>query len=173
MPPLTLAQDRLARGQNPTLRPTPGPSRPRSSLPRPDSSSPIKVRVPKGVPANDRGGKTRVEAGEEPTSGAKENEMWEDNQRRHKAAVILGSWEIVTWYGIAGDEVRLRFLHCLLPSPCLGFCCRSSSLPWACYCQTTSARVSLIKPASDFMYDIPTHHLYPMHCLPYCLFPTE
>ena len=113
MPPLTLAQDRLARGQNPTPRPTLGPSRSRSNLPRPDASSPIKVRVPKGIPANDRGGKARVEAGEEPTSGVKENELWEDSQRRHKAAVILGSWEMVTWYGIAGDEVRFFFIFSL------------------------------------------------------------
>ena len=67
----------------------------------------MKVRVPKGLPANDRAGSRRVEPVEEPTPGARENEMWEDAQRRHKAAVILGSWEMVTWYGIAGDEVGL------------------------------------------------------------------
>ena len=47
--------------------------------------------------------------------------MWEDSQRRHKAAVILGSWEMVTWYGIAGDEVRFHivFLDSMqVRSPC-------------------------------------------------------
>ena len=106
MPPLTLAQDRLARGQNPSSRSNPGPSRPQSNHSRAEPKPPIKVRVPKGLPANDRGSRGRVEAGEEPTTAeARDNEMWEESQRRHKTAVVLGSWEMVTWYGIAGDEV--------------------------------------------------------------------
>ena len=40
--------------------------------------------------------------------------MWEESQQRHKAAVILGSWEMVTWYGIAGDEVRFQIVSSLL-----------------------------------------------------------
>lgn len=125
MPPLTLTQDRLARGQNPSSRSTSGPSRPQSNRSGAEPKSPIKVRVPKGLPANDPEGRGRLEAGEEPTTETKENDMWEESQRRHKAAVILGSWEMVTWYGIAGDEVRsylllteLEFLRC----HCLEIC---------------------------------------------------
>ena len=108
MPPLTLAQDRLARGQHPSLRSISGPSRPQRNLPKPEPRLPVKVRVPKGLPGSDHGDRGRVEARAEPTPSAKENEMWEESQQRHKAAVILGSWEMVTWYGIAGDEVRSR-----------------------------------------------------------------
>ena len=97
MAPLTLAQDRLARGQNPG-----SPSR------RPGPKSPVKSRIPKGLPPNNEAKDRRqLELKDELTQGAKENEMWEESQQRHKAAVMLGSWEIVTWYGIAGDEVRL------------------------------------------------------------------
>ena len=62
--------------------------------------------------------------------------MWEDSQRRHKAAVILGSWEMVTWYGIAGDEVRfyIAFLDSdALPTFILLTLCLLSLEP--CYCQ--------------------------------------
>jgi hypothetical protein len=50
----------------------------------------------------------------EEARGARNNEMWEDRQRRHKAAMVLGSWEMLAWYAIAGDEVRVcLFLLCL------------------------------------------------------------
>ena len=88
MAPLTLAQGRLARGQKP------GPK------------SPVKSRVPKGLPPNNEArDKRQLELEDKLTQGANENEMWEESQQRHKAAVILGSWEMVTWYGTAGDEV--------------------------------------------------------------------
>lgn len=96
MAPLKLAQDRLARGQNP------GPP-----SGRPGPKSPVKFRVPKGLPPNEATDRRQLELEDELTRGTKENEMWEESQQRHKAGVILGSWEMVTWYGIAGDEVRL------------------------------------------------------------------
>ena len=94
MAPLTLAQDRLARGQNP------GP--PSCQL---GPKSPVKSRVPKGLPPDNKARDRRQLELEDMTQGAKQNEMWEESQQRHKAAVILGSWEMVTWYGIAGHEV--------------------------------------------------------------------
>ena len=120
MPPLTLAQDRLARGQNPG-----SPSR------RPGPKSPVKSRIPKGLPPNNEARDRRqLEFEDELTQRAKENEMWEESQQRHKAVVILRSWEMVTWHGIAGDEVRLSRApftfsavssHCSYPLSCHAF----------------------------------------------------
>ncbi|KAL8796292.1 MAG: hypothetical protein Q9195_001407 [Heterodermia aff. obscurata] len=108
MAPLALAQDRLARGQNPgPLSCRPGPK------------SPGKSRVPKGLPPNNEvRDRRQLEIEDEMTQGAKENEMWEESQQRHKAAVILGSWEMVTWSGIAGNEsnpqTALRFKRMMI-----------------------------------------------------------
>ena len=38
--------------------------------------------------------------------GMRSNEMWEERQRRHRAALVLGNWEMLTWYALAGGEVR-------------------------------------------------------------------
>lgn len=101
MAPLTLAQDRLARGQNP------GPSGPPSSHFRTGIKSPAKPRVYLRLPGCYHKENPLMEPEEEPMPGVKKNEMWEESQRRHKAAVILGSWEMTTWHSVAGNEVRL------------------------------------------------------------------
>lgn len=101
MAPLTLAQDRLARGQNP------GPSGPPSSQLRTGIKSPARPRVYLRLPGCYHKEKPLMEPEEEPTPGVKKTEMWEESQRRHKAAVILGSWEMTTWHSVAGNEVRL------------------------------------------------------------------
>ena len=132
MPAPTLAQDRLARAQNPnsaaqsTASPGRGRARPTSSGtfsgfgPR-AGSSPVSASARGGrgssaAASSGRGGReaqddgSGVAACETPLTGeerkaAQNNEMWEDRQRKHKAAMILGNWEMLAWYAVAGDEV--------------------------------------------------------------------
>ncbi|KAG6993781.1 hypothetical protein G7Y79_00051g087010 [Physcia stellaris] len=115
MAPLTLAQDRLARGQNP------GPSGPPSSQFRTGLKSPAKPRVYLRLPGCYHKDKSLMETKEEPMPGVKKNEMWEESQRRHKAAVILGSWEMTTWHSVAGNEsspqTALRLKRMLIGLP--------------------------------------------------------
>lgn len=101
MAPLTLTQARLARGQDL------GPSSPPSSQFRAGIKPPAKPRVYLELPGCYHKEKPLAEPEEGPTPDIKKNEMWEESQRRHKAAVILGSWEVTTWHSVAGNEVRL------------------------------------------------------------------
>jgi len=132
MPPPTLAQDRLARAQHanttshssPSNRGRGGASFP-SFAPRGNASSASGARGGRAASttvSGSRGGRAgegRSAGGEarltgEEARGARNNEMWEDRQRRHKAAMVLGSWELLAWYAIAGDEVRVcLFFLCL------------------------------------------------------------
>ena len=143
MAPLEFAQDRLARGQNP---------RPPSCQPGP--KSPVKSRVPKGLPPNNEARDRRqLEPQDESTQGAKVNEMFEESQRRHNATVILGSWEMVTWYGIAGDEVRL-FHAPFTFSAVSSHCSYPISGPvmrcdWLCFLHTSSQCQSRDRSAWD------------------------
>ncbi len=132
MPPPMLAQDRLARAQHAnTTHHSSSSNRGRGGsafsgfAPRGNASSTFGTRGGRAVSATaggsrgGRAGEGRSAGGEarltgEEARGARNNEMWEDRQRRHKAAMVLGSWEMLAWYAIAGDEVRVcLFLLCL------------------------------------------------------------
>lgn len=139
MPPPTLAQDRLARAQHPiqqSSRATSGPSRGLSGTNSTRHTGPVAsnsassiftnrggpavsgVRGGRAAPGSTQARSSRAEAsltGEEARC-ARDNESWEDRQRRHKAATVLASCELLAWYAVAGNEVRLRtflvFLRC-------------------------------------------------------------
>jgi hypothetical protein len=132
MPPPTLAQDRLARAQHAnTTNHSSHSNRGRGGAsfsgfaPRGNASSASGTRGGRAASTTTSGsrgggvGQGRSVGGEarltgEEARGARNNEMWEDRQRRHKAAMVLGSWEMLAWYAIAGDEVRVcLFLLCL------------------------------------------------------------
>lgn len=132
MPPPTLAQDRLARAQHPNQQSsytTAVSARGRGGPTASTTSGPVS-RGNAAPAANTRGGRASDTSGTNGRSansqgerlpgnearGAHSNEMWEDRQRRQKAATVLGSWELLAWYAVAGNEVRLlTLLH--------GLCC--------------------------------------------------
>lgn len=151
MPPPTLAQDRLARAQHLNSAAQSTASSPgRGGRARPTSSgtfsgfgpragsSPRSASARRGrgnlaaTTSSGRGGRERRDDGsgaavcetpltDEERKAAQNNEMWEDRQRKHKAAIILGNWEMLAWYAVAGDEsipqTRLRFQRMMIGLP--------------------------------------------------------
>ncbi|KAL8832337.1 MAG: hypothetical protein Q9191_000338 [Dirinaria sp. TL-2023a] len=131
MPPPTLAQDRLARAQHPNSAAQSAASPGRGGRARLSTSSstfsgfgPRAGSLPASAPVRreregsatttgsgrgGRGGRDDVAGYETPLTGeerkaVENNEMWEDRQRKHKAAMILGNWELLAWYAVAGHE---------------------------------------------------------------------
>lgn len=126
MPLSTHAQDRIAHGQHPNTAahsPSALGDRPSSSGtsagfgPRGNAFLSVNTKSvgtasgPASGAGSDRAGAATGDArrtGEE-ARGTHNNEMWEEKQRRHRAATVLGSWEMLAWYAVAGDEVCRYF----------------------------------------------------------------
>lgn len=93
----TQAQDRLARAQPPYPSTISTRQHPPIS---PNSSSSTRKAKAREIAASTTSGSKIVKD---------KNEMWEERQRRQRAAAVLKSWEMLGWYGVMEVEVGLFF----------------------------------------------------------------